>query len=160
MTNESIARAMAPIVSASLYEVQTKFATPYRLSRAYGTLSTTRAVFIKLVDRDGVEGWGEANPMYPFTAESIEQTLEQLQATLLPAVFSCANPEPGPVDAMLDRLLPEYLCAKGAVTMALLDILGKRLGVPAAVLLGGALRQSLPGPLRPTPTARHTALRI
>ena len=144
MTNATVARATAPIVAASLYEVETRFATPYRLSRAYGTLSTTRAVFVKLVDRDGVEGWGEANPMHPFTDESVEQTLEQLRATILPAVFCASAPEPGPVDSMLDRILPGYLCAKGAVTMALLDILGKRLGVPAALLLGGALRRSLP----------------
>jgi muconate cycloisomerase len=135
---------MSPIASASLYEIETRFATPYRLSKAYGTLASTRAVFLKLVDDDGVEGWGEANPMHPFTAESIEQTLQVLDASLLPAVLSARDPEPGPIDSMLDRLVPAHLCAKGAVTMALLDILGKRLDVPAALLLGGALRHSLP----------------
>ena len=144
MTKESNPHVMSPIASASLYEIETRFATPYRLSKTYGTLVSTRAVFLKLVDDDGVEGWGEANPMHPFTAESIEQTLQVLDASLLPAVLAARDPEPGPIDSMLDRLVPAHLCAKGAVTMALLDILGKRLDVPAALLLGGALRHSLP----------------
>jgi muconate cycloisomerase len=44
----------------------------------------------------------------------------------------------------LDALLAKHLCAKGAVSMALLDLLGKRLHVPVSTLLGGALRKSLP----------------
>ncbi|MCL4746330.1 MAG: mandelate racemase [Burkholderiaceae bacterium] len=144
MGDRPLRPAMLPIVSARLYEVQTSFSTPYRLSKAYGTLATTRAVFLKLVDADGIEGWGEANPLQPFTAESTEQSLKELEAVLLPAVFAAQNPEPGPIDLLLDRLVPGHLCAKGAISTALLDILGKRLDVPVALLLGGALRQSLP----------------
>ena len=114
MGDRPLRPAMSPIVSARLYEVETRFATPYRLSKTYGTLASTRAVFLKLVDADGVEGWGEANPMQPFTAESTEQSLKELEAALLPAVFASPNPEPGPIDVLLDRLVPGYLCAKGA----------------------------------------------
>ena len=135
---------MSPVVAAEIFEVEAAFATPYKLSKNYGTLATTRAVMLKLTDADGVVGWGEANPMQPFTVESPAEAAATLRSTLLPALLRDANPEPGRSDALLDALLPDHLCAKGAVSMALLDLMGKRLGVSVATLLGGALRDSLP----------------
>lgn len=136
------ARSMAPIELAEVFEVEAAFARPYALS--YGTLAKTRAILLKLTDADGVVGWGEANPLQPFTAESPQEAREALRDTLLPAVLREKNPEPGRVDLILDALLRDQLCAKGAVSMALLDLLGKRLAVPVASLLGGAVRTSLP----------------
>jgi muconate cycloisomerase len=133
---------MAPVVAAEVFEIEAAFVTPYKLS--HGTQATTRSVLLKLIDADGVVGWGEANPLQPFTDESPSDAASALRDTLLPAVFACVDPEPGAVDIVLDDLLPNHLCAKGAVAMALLDILGKRLQVPVATLLGGAIRKSLP----------------
>ena len=136
--------ATAPIVMADVFEIESAFSTPYKLSRAYGTLATTRALMVKLTDADGIEGWGEANPLQPFTAESLGEAARALQAILLPEVMRGAAPAPGHVDAKLDALLEGHWCAKGALSMALLDILGKRLAVPVSTLLGGSLRESLP----------------
>jgi muconate cycloisomerase len=133
---------MAPVVAAEVFEIEAAFVTPYKLS--HGTQATTRSVLLKLIDADGVVGWGEANPLQPFTDESPSDAASALRDTLLPAVFACVDPEPGAVDIVLDDLLPNHLCAKGAVAMALLDILGKRLQVPVATLLGGAIRKFLP----------------
>lgn len=134
--------AMAPVVSAEVFEIEAAFVTPYKLSN--GTMSTTQAVLLKLTDADGMVGWGEANPSESFTGESADDAMAALRDTLLPAVLACASPEPVGIDAELDALLPRQLCAKGAVSMALLDLLGKRLGVSVATLLGGKLRKSLP----------------
>jgi muconate cycloisomerase len=136
--------ATAPIATADVFEIESAFSTPYKLSRTYGTLATTRALMVKLTDVDGIEGWGEANPLQPFTAESLGEAAQALQAILLPEVMAGAAPAPGRVDARLDALLEGHLCAKGALSMALLDILGKRLAVPVSTLLGGSLRESLP----------------
>jgi muconate cycloisomerase len=70
--------------------------------------------------------------------------MHALKETLLPAVLSTGKAEPRHIDVLLDTLTPKHLSAKGAVSMAVLDILGKRLSVPVATLLGGALRTSLP----------------
>lgn len=144
ITPERSIAAMSPVVSAEVFEVKAAFSTPYKLSKAYGTLATTRAVLLKLTDADGIVGWGEANPLQPFTAESPAQAALALRETLLPAILGISNPAPRRVDALLDALLAEHLCAKGAVTMALLDILGKRIGTSVAMLLGGALREAVP----------------
>ena len=135
---------IAPVVAAEIFEIEAAFATPYKLSKTYGTLASTRAVVLKLSDADGVIGWGEANPMQPFTAESPADAAAALHDQLLPAVLREPRPEAGRADALLDSLLPDQLCAKGAVSMALLDLTGKRLGVSVATLLGGALRAELP----------------
>ena len=141
--------AMARIAAAELFEIETTLTKPYGLSKTYGTLTSTRAVLLKLSDRDGTVGWGEANPMPPFTAESPREAAEVLRDVLLPAVMSAESPEPNSIEQQLDNLTSEHLCAKGAVSMALLDLLGKRLQVPVATLLGGAVRTSIPvmGPL-------------
>jgi muconate cycloisomerase len=134
--------AMAPVITAEVFEVEAALVTPYKLTE--GTLATTRAVLIKLTDADGLQGWGEANPSKAFTGESTGDAMHALKETLLPPVLSSKAPEPGRVDALLDTLIPRQLCAKGAVSMALLDLFGKRLGLPVATLLGGAIRQSVP----------------
>jgi muconate cycloisomerase len=133
---------MAPIVAAEVFEIEAEYVVPYKLST--GTLTSERAVLLKLTDDDGIEGWGEANPDPAFTGESSGDEIIALKDTLLPTVLTCDAPEPGGIDAMLDSVLPKHLYAKGAVSMALLDLLGKRLRVPVATFLGGALRESLP----------------
>jgi muconate cycloisomerase len=142
MVERSGNTTMAPVVSAEVFEIEAAFVTPYKLS--HGIEATTRAVLLKLVDTDGVVGWGEANPKQPFTDESPSDAARALRETLLPAVFASIAPAPGSIDMALDALLAKHLCAKGAVSMALLDLLGKRLHVPVSTLLGGALRESLP----------------
>jgi muconate cycloisomerase len=142
MSEDSRFSAMTRIVRAEAFLVQAPFVTPYKLS--YGARATSSAVMLKLTDADGNEGWGEANPYQPFTEESPEDALRVLESVLLPLTMAFGTPEPGVVDAKLDAAVPQHLCAKGAVSMALLDILGKRLRVSLSTLLGGALRSSLP----------------
>ncbi|HJP75518.1 MAG TPA: enolase C-terminal domain-like protein [Pseudonocardiaceae bacterium] len=142
MTDTPSNTAMASVVTAEVFEIEVALATPYKLS--HGTEATARAVLVKLIDAGGVEGWGEANPGATWSGESTGDEVRALKETLLPAVLSAENAAPRYVDALLDTLVPKHLSAKGAVTMALLDILGKRLRVPVATLLGGAVRTSLP----------------
>ncbi|MGV9798554.1 enolase C-terminal domain-like protein [Mycobacterium sp. NPDC003449] len=133
---------MATIGTAEIFEIEARFLTPYKM--AHGTFTSTRAVLIKLTDADGVEGWGEADPSRAWSGESTAEAVQILKESLLPHVLAAPHPHPGLIDAELDRLVPRQLSAKGAVSMALVDILGKRLGVPAASLLGGAIRTALP----------------
>ena len=136
--------AMMPILEAEIFEIEAAFARPYGLSKAYGTMTTARSVMLKLTDADGVVGWGEANALQPFTPESPRDAAKALRDLLLPVVLRESCPEPGRVDFLLDDVCADHLCAKGAISMALLDMLGRRLDVPVSTLLGGAIRTSLP----------------
>lgn len=135
---------MNRIVAAELFEIEVAFAQPYKLSKSYGTVPSTIAVLLKLTDADGVIGWGEANPRQPFTSESPSEARGILRDRLLPALFAQPSPAPGLIDHLLDTLQAGHLCAKGAVSMALLDLLGKRLNVPVTALLGGCVQTALP----------------
>ncbi|MEM5426721.1 enolase C-terminal domain-like protein [Paraburkholderia ferrariae] len=133
---------MARVVATDVFVIEATLVTPYKLSE--GTLVSTSAVLCKLTDADGVEGWGEANPYDAFTGGTANDAARVLKETLLPAVMTSSVLTPGGIDEEIDTRLAGHLSAKGAVTMALLDILGKRLRVPVATQLGGALRKSLP----------------
>ena len=115
-------------VSVAIYELKLRQA--WGLSR--GTWTTRRNAFVR-VERDGLAGLGEAAPIarYGETAESAAAFVEK------------ARP-------VLDRDLGEYAvrfgeleaagpgehAAKAALDMAVLDWLGKRLGLPVWKLLG------------------------
>lgn len=114
----------------------------YKLS--YGIINTVRNVVLKLTDTDGVVGWGEADPMQPFTDESAEDVIATLENKLIPVLLRQTSVDPTSSDKLLDEALPGHLIAKGAISMALLDIQGKRQGVPIAQLLGKVVHSSLP----------------
>jgi len=132
---------MSRVIEAEVFQI------PYALQGyklSYGTITRIVAVLLKLTDENGHVGWGEANALQPFTDEGPAEVVAVLQNELLPIVLADETAEPAYIDELLDAVRPgQHLLAKGAVSMALLDVKGKMLGVPVADLLGGALRQSL-----------------
>ena len=104
---------------------------PFTIAR--GTSDVYRRVWVRLADGDGVEGWGEADPSayYGETADTVVAALRQV-APLLPV---------DPLDleraeAALLRSLGAHASARAAVSAALHDLAGKRLGVPLWKLWG------------------------
>ncbi len=119
-------------------------ANPYPLSEVYGTVTHARALVLRLETDDGLVGLGEANPQPPFTEEAPEGALAILTERIAPALLGLDAGNVGAVLARLERVLTGNPTIKGAVDMALHDLLGKALGVPASRLLGGALRSEVP----------------
>ena len=120
---------MALKLSFEVFEVRTRH--PFTIAR--GTSDAYRRVWVRLTDDDGVEGWGEADPSsyYGETADTVVAALARL-APLLPAEpFDLENAE----SAML-RALSGDASARMAVSAALHDLAGKRLGVPLWKLWG------------------------
>lgn len=132
---------MTKIVRAEAFQI------PYRLQGyklSFATITDVTAVLLKLSDSDSNVGWGEANAQQPFTDESPEDVFQVLNDELLPIVLNAEHAEPAFIDGLLDDVRPrKHYMAKGAVSMALLDLKGRNLGLPMANLLGGAIRQSL-----------------
>jgi len=104
---------------------------PFVIAR--GSRDTYRTVAVRLVDDDGVEGWGEAAPQrfYGETPETVLAALE-VYATGLPA-----NPDDLEVaEARFESMLTGNNSARAALSAALHDLAGKRLGVPVHRLFG------------------------
>lgn len=107
--------------------------TKHPFTIAHGTQQEIRTVLVRLRDRDGMEGWGEATPQlfYGETPESVLAALN-LYAPALPA-------DPLDLEAT-DRRLAATLAgnasARAAISSALWDLAGKRLGAPVHRLWG------------------------
>lgn len=114
---------------------------PLTISR--GTTTESTNVWVR-VERDGIEGWGEATP---FSAGREPQTTEAAIAALQ-AIARVASGSIHP----LDRQLIEQLCiefqtpsaARAALDVALHDWLGKKVGLPLWKLWGLQLKRIVP----------------
>jgi L-alanine-DL-glutamate epimerase-like enolase superfamily enzyme len=98
---------------------------PFIIAR--GGQSDYRTVMVKITDDDGVEGWGEAA-----ATRFYGETLETVQAALLTYGPLLGN-DPQQLDAIERRLelaLHRNAAARVAISAALHDLVGKRLGVP------------------------------
>jgi L-alanine-DL-glutamate epimerase-like enolase superfamily enzyme len=104
---------------------------PFTIAR--GSTTEYRTVRVRVTDADGVEGWGEAAPSryYGETADTVVAALGRLAAALPsdPSDLEAA-------DAALLKASPADAAARVAVSAALHDLAGKRLGAPLWKLWG------------------------
>jgi len=109
-------------VDAKVYEVRLKHA--WTLSR--GTWTTRRNVLVR-IEKDGVFGLGESAPIarYNESAESGLAFIEKAKPLLQKDLWAFHDLWNG-----IDALAPGEHAAKAALDMAVLDWIGKTLGVP------------------------------
>lgn len=115
-------------------ELETRHA--FRIARA-GSPPARRSVWVRLRDGEGVEGWGEAAPLpyYGETAETVTAVLPRLAGALAEA----AADDPfvlERIERSLSQAVGYHPAAHAAVSSALHDLVGKRLGVPVWRLWG------------------------
>jgi len=116
-------------IHAEILTLRTKY--PFKIAR--GNQDSYRTVLIKVIDQDGLEGWGEATPQkfYGETCETVLAALE-VYATVMPAnAFHLEDAE-----VALERAMVGNNSARAALSTALHDLVGKRLGVPLWKLWG------------------------
>ncbi|SOD02375.1 L-alanine-DL-glutamate epimerase [bacterium JGI 053] len=96
-----------------------------------------RSVVVRVRDADGAEGWGEApaTPYYGETADTVAAVLPRLADVLVDAAggdpFALER-----IEAALAQSIGRNPAARVAVSSALHDLVGKRLGVPVWKLWG------------------------
>jgi L-alanine-DL-glutamate epimerase-like enolase superfamily enzyme len=105
---------------------------PFVIAR--GGASEHRLMRIRITGDDGVEGWGEAAPNR-FYGETAETALGAL-ARLTPIVEQCDAWAIEDVEAEMNRAIRFNGSVKSAISAALHDLVGKRLGVPVYKLWG------------------------
>lgn len=117
-------------ISHEVVNLKTRY--PFVIAR--GGYAAHENVIVKVVDDDGVEGLGEAAPnrYYGESVATVVSALEQFA----PVLGSADGWSLEAIDASLNRVLRGNNSAKGALSSALHDIVGKRLGVPVYKLWG------------------------
>jgi len=106
--------------------------TPFVIAR--GGASEWRLVWVRVIDDDGAEGWGEAAPsrFYGETTETVIAALDRLAVVLRGADAWSLDA----IEAEMHAVLRFNASAKSAVSAALHDLAAKRLGVPLYRMLG------------------------
>ena len=127
-----------------LFQISIPFAEPYRLSKIYGTLHNAQAVIVKIKTNEGLVGLGEADPMHPFTEESPESTMEAIRDIMAPGLIGRDPLEIARLESKLDDVVDGNPTGRGAINMALYDILGKAINTPVYQLMGGLQHNRLP----------------
>jgi L-alanine-DL-glutamate epimerase-like enolase superfamily enzyme len=104
---------------------------PFLIAR--GGSSEYRTVWVRLIDDDGVEGWGEAAPnkFYGETADTVLAAMDIYRQALPESPFDLETAE-----RTWQKLLGHNGAARAALSAALHDRAGKRLGVPIYQMWG------------------------
>ncbi|MFZ5634281.1 MAG: mandelate racemase/muconate lactonizing enzyme family protein [Bacillota bacterium] len=124
------------------------FATDLELSgehrSAHTRYAVTEDVFVRVETEDGACGYGSTAPKYYITGETRDTVIAVLKKKLVPAVVGQDPFALEKIHEEMDHAIKGNTSAKAALDIALYDLLGKVLNVPAYQLLGGAYRHEMP----------------
>src|SRR5262245_14757052 len=113
------------ITGISGVHISIPLATPYRLSRVYGTVTQAHAVVVAMSTDTGLTGYGEADPHPPFTADTVAGTIVAIRDHLGAELIGADPRDIEQAEMKMDACLDGHLMAKGALDMALFDLAGK-----------------------------------
>jgi L-alanine-DL-glutamate epimerase-like enolase superfamily enzyme len=122
------------IVRVEAYLVTLRFSEPFRI--APGTSVESRNVLVRIVTDYGVEGWGEASPSKRVTSETVETVFSAL-SKIAPRLIGLCPLRIEHIVEVMDNAVEGNNSAKAAVDIALHDIIGKTVGKPLFMILGG-----------------------
>ncbi|MGH3666670.1 MAG: mandelate racemase/muconate lactonizing enzyme family protein [Acidimicrobiia bacterium] len=108
-----------------------------------GVIESTGNVLVKLVTDEGATGWGEGVEAPSLTHQRQADIVSDLEM-LTRLVIGTDPMRRNEVWGRLTQAHPSAATAIGAIDIALHDLGGKVLGVPASQLLGGAVRDRIP----------------
>lgn len=108
--------------------------TRYPFVIARGGYAAHENVIVRITDRDGLEGLGEAAPNR-YYGESVATVIAALDQ-FAPVLATAESWSLEAIDVSLSRVLRGNNSAKAAVSAALHDIVGKRVGMPVHRLWG------------------------
>ena len=119
---------------------------PLKMKRRHGVgdiEASMPGAIVRITTDAGIEGWGEACPWSVFTGTA-EANATGIHEYLRPLLIGADPLKVSTIMRQIEKTLVGHTEGKAAIEMALLDIAGKKLGVPVAQLLGGCYREKVP----------------
>ncbi|TPE51765.1 mandelate racemase/muconate lactonizing enzyme family protein [Amaricoccus solimangrovi] len=110
---------------------------------ASGTVRSLDTTLVRITAEDGTEGWGETCPVGATYAEAHGPGARAALIAMAPGLIG-AELWPVALRRTMDGLLNGHDYAKAAIDIAAHDLIGKRLGVRVAELLGGGAAGRVP----------------
>ncbi|APG83405.1 muconate lactonizing enzyme [Sinorhizobium americanum CCGM7] len=114
---------------------------PYTMANAQ--VWSLRTTLVRLVGEDGAEGWGETCPVGPTYAEAHAGGAVAALTEMAPGLVG-TEVWPLSLQRRMNGLLNGHNYAKAAIDIAAHDLIGKKLGLSVAQLLGGAAVGKVP----------------
>ena len=139
-----IAMPICAIESIETLIVDLPTIRPHKL--AMHTMQNQTLVIIRLRCADGIEGIGEATTIggLSYGNESPDSIKVNIDRHFAPLLIGQDASNVNAAMLRLERSIRGNTFAKSGIESALLDALGKRLGLPVSELLGGRVRDALP----------------
>jgi Mandelate racemase / muconate lactonizing enzyme, N-terminal domain./Mandelate racemase / muconate lactonizing enzyme, C-terminal domain. len=122
--------------------IKLPFIEPFVIS--YMSYETMPSIIVKITTDDGLVGYGEGVPDEHVTGETWESTYQVLQTMLAPKLIGQNPLNIEFIHELMDQTVFGVPTAKAAIDIACYDLMGKAMGVPVYVLLGGKYHQRFP----------------
>lgn len=143
-----IATARLPLERIELYVSDTlparRRALPTGTTNYGGAGSWAGRPVLMCLRAGGISGWGEIRPVNPFLGETAASVYFALRDFYAPITVGRDAFQIESILSACERHLPGNAAALALLDMALHDLVGKALGVPIHVLLGGVCKDRIP----------------
>jgi o-succinylbenzoate synthase len=143
ITASNTDRVRSPINRVETVIVRTRLPREMRMTHVDG-FTEREHVVVRVTNRDGLIGFGEASPLTFFTGETAEGTKFALDRYLGPLTLGRSPHEVSVLHRTWDRAFPGYRAAKCALDVALHDLFARSVGLTLADLLGGSESRHIP----------------
>lgn len=132
---------MVRIERVETFRVAVPFTEPFVVWR--GSFPAKEHVLVRVTTDSGLQGWGEGAPFLFYAPEAAPDISWFVDNVLAGEVI---GRDPRDIQAIANEfaMFDGHLFAKGAIEMALWDLLGQVTGLPVYRLLGGPVRSAVP----------------
>ena len=128
------------IQSIETFEVAVPLVKPFKT--ALRTVTTAQSIYVVITDETGRKGYGEAPPTHVITGESLVSIRHTIDGILAPALIGNELVNSERLFTILHQTIVGNTSAKGAIDMAIYDLLSQHARQPLVQFLGG-YRQSI-----------------
>ncbi len=105
-------------------------------------IATAENLIVRIEADNGLVGWGEATVAPTMTGDTLPGMVAAVRKHMAPLLIGADSRDRAELARRCRASIEHNGGAKAAVEIALLDLVGKHLGVPCVDLIGGALRRS------------------
>lgn len=130
------------IASVEAFQVDEPVRPEVAIVSAAGSHRESHYVVVAIRSDEGHTGFGEATVQEVWSGESQQSALFAIQEILAPHLMGQDPLHIAALADTMDHFLQVNSFTKAAIEMALFDLAGKKLGVPAHMLMGGPRRPS------------------
>lgn len=107
------------------------------------TITHAENLVVRLEADNGLVGWGEATAAPTMTGDTLPGMVAAVRQHMAPLLIGADARDRAELARRCRASVAHNGGAKAAVEIALLDLVGKHLGVPSVELIGGALRRAV-----------------